>query len=93
MSAIAWVKGGAGREAQCNPRRGSDFYRENLAASIQAALWVDTVRPDRTAVNGVHGQLRRFECVGSPAIGAAAFGLFAFRVSHVEKQLVCLSIS
>jgi hypothetical protein len=51
------------------------------------------MRPDSTPISGIHGQLRRLEGVGSPAIGAAAFGLFAFRVSHVEKQLVCLSIS
>jgi uncharacterized protein YcfJ len=36
--------------------------------------------------------LRRLEGVGGAAVGAAAFGLFSFRVSHGKICLVCRPI-
>jgi hypothetical protein len=82
---------GGGRHG-LSPRSGSDFDRENLAASIQAALGIDTMGTDCATISGIDGELRRLKGVGGPAVGAAAFGLFAFRVSHDEKNTVCPQI-
>ena len=35
----------------------------------------------------IAGELRSFEGVGRAAIGTAAFGLLAFRISHGRKEL------
>src|SRR5664280_3039185 len=90
VSAIVWKAGGRAGKSCWSPSRSSDFDGENLAAAIHAALGVDAMRPDCAAVSGIHGELRRLEGVGRPAVGAAAFGLFSLRVSHDEKCLTAV---
>ena len=80
-------------EAKLSSAGNSDLNRKDLAAAIHSALGVDAMWPDGSAVSGVHGQLRGLEGVGSTTVGAATFGLFAFRVSHDERRWVCCEIA
>ena len=59
----------------------SNLDVEDLATAVDAGLGVHAMRAERTAV-GVFGKLGGAERVGGAAVGAAALGLFAFRVSH-----------
>ena len=60
----------------------SDLYVEHLTATIHAVLWIDAMRAECAAVGRVFSYLRSFESVGCAAVGAAAFGLLAFRIGH-----------
>lgn len=62
----------------------SDLDVQHLAATIEAVLRIDAMRAESAAVGRIFGHLGSFESVGGAAISAAAFGLFAFRISHLS---------
>src|SRR6185503_119717 len=47
------------------------------------------MRTKRAAIRRVLGELGSLEGVGRTAVGAAAFGLFAFRIGHERKRVEC----
>jgi hypothetical protein len=67
-----------------NPTDCLDLDVEDLAAAVDTGLGIHAVRAERATV-GVLGKLRGAERVGGAAIGAAALGLFAFRIGHKKK--------
>jgi len=66
-------------------RRRLDRDVEHLATAIHAGLGIDAVRAEEAAVNRVFGELGSLQGVGGAAVGAAALGLFAFRIGHGRK--------
>ena len=75
--------GGGAREGT----RGLGLDVEYLAAAIEAGLGVYAVATVERAIDGILREFRSDESVGGATIGAAAFGLFAFRISHVSGEL------
>jgi hypothetical protein len=65
----------------------SDLDVEDLTTAIHAVLGVHPVGAEGTAIGGVLGKLGSLKGVGGAAVGAAAFGLLAFRICHGRKEL------
>jgi hypothetical protein len=63
----------------------SDLNIEDLATAIHAILRIHPVGAEETAIGRILGELRGLEGIGSATVGAATFGLFAFRISHGRK--------
>lgn len=61
-----------------------DLDVQHLTTAIKAVFGIHTVGPKGAAVSRVFCYLRSFESVGRAAVSATAFGLLAFRISHVE---------
>jgi hypothetical protein len=55
---------------------------QHLPAAIEAGLGIHAMGPEKGAIGRVFGELRRYESVGGPPIGATAFGLLAFWIGH-----------
>ena len=68
-------------------RRGLGLDVEYLAAAVEAGLWVHAMAAIERAINRILGEFGSDESVGGATIGATAFGLFAFRISHVRGEL------
>jgi len=64
--------------------RGLDLDVEHLATAIEPGLGIYAVAAIERAIDRILGELGCDESVGSATIGAAAFGLFAFRIGHVS---------
>ena len=62
--------------------RCSDFDVEHLATAIHAVFGIHAMRPEGAAIGRILGELWSFESIGRTTVGAAAFGLFAFRIGH-----------
>ena len=75
--------GGGAREGT----RGLGLDVEHLAAAVETGLGVHAVATVERAIDGILGEFRGDESVGGATIRAAAFGLFAFRISHVSGEL------
>ena len=58
---------------------------QHLATAIDAGLGIDPVRTERAAI-GILGEFRGNKCIRGAAIGAAALGLFTFRIGHKEIE-------
>ena len=58
-----------------------DLDVEDLATAIHAGLRIHAMRAESAAV-GVLGELGSDVCIAGAAVGAAALGLFAFRIGH-----------
>ena len=55
---------------------------DHLTTAIHSVVWIYAVRPKRSAIHRILGELRLLEAV-SPATGpAAALGLLAFWIGH-----------
>jgi hypothetical protein len=66
---------------------GSDGDVEHLATAIHAVDRIHAVGAEGAAIDRILGELGRLEGVGSATVGAAAFGLLAFRIGHGERVL------
>jgi undecaprenyl-diphosphatase len=66
---------------------GLNFDVEHLAAAIHAILGIHAMRAESAAIGRILGELGSFESIGSATVGAAAFGLFAFRIGHDDGFL------
>ncbi len=62
--------------------RGLDLDVQHLSTTVEAVFWIHTVGAKSAAVGRIFCYLRSFESVGSATVGAAAFGLLAFRICH-----------
>ena len=65
----------------------SDANVEHLATAIHAVVGIDAMGTEDGAIGWVGRDLRGNESVSRAAVGAAAFGLLAFRLSHGERSL------
>ena len=70
-----------------NSRTVLDLDVQHLTSAINAGLGIDPVRTKCAAV-GVLGEFRSNKCICGAAIGAAALGLFTFRIGHKESRVV-----
>src|SRR4051812_33364241 len=66
-----------------------DLDVQHLATAVHPVLRVYTMRAKRAAIGRILGEFRRLEGVGRAAIGAAAFGLLAFRIGHGGSGFEC----
>ena len=65
---------------------GLNFDVQNLTAAINASLGVDPMWTEGAA-NGVFSELRSDKCICGATVGAAALGLFTFRIGHKEGEV------
>ena len=72
---------------------GSDVDVEHLATAIHPGVWVHAVRTDGRTVGRIEGNFRSLKSVSGAARGAAAFGMFAFRLGHEMGGVEWLSES
>ena len=62
--------------------RGLDLDVDHLATAVGAVRRIHVMRTEGRAIGRIFSDLRSFESVGCAAVGATAFGLLAFRISH-----------
>ena len=62
--------------------RGLNLDVYHLATAICAVGRIHVMRAESGAIGRIFGDLGSFESVGGAAVGATAFGLLAFRISH-----------
>ena len=71
----------SGLMAKKLPERALNLDVQNLAAAVDAGLGIDPVRTEGAAI-GIFGEFRGNKCICGATIGAAALGLFTFRICH-----------
>ena len=63
----------------------SDLDVEDLPAAVGAGLRVHPVGANEASIGRVSREFRSYEGVGSTPVCAAALGLLAFGIGHVER--------
>ena len=61
---------------------------EHLTAPVHPVLWIHAVRAKGAPIRRIFSELWSDKSIGGAAVGAAALGLFAFRIGHGRKFLV-----
>ena len=82
LAVSGWMAGKLSGDLSC-----SDLDAKHLPAAIHAGLGIHAMRAESATI-GVLGELGSDIGVARAAIGAAALGLFAFRIGHKEGLVV-----
>ncbi len=69
----------------------SDLDVQNLTTAVHPVFRVHAVGAESAAICRILGEFRRAEGVGGATVGAAAFGLFAFRIGHGRKWFAVMA--
>ena len=67
--------------------RGLGLDVEHLATAVETGLGVHAMAAVERAINRILGEFGSDESIGGATVGAAAFGLFAFRIGHLSGEL------
>src|SRR5688572_12246802 len=70
-------------------RGGSNLDVQNLTTAIHSILRVHAVRTKRGTIRRIPRELGSLKGIGRAAVGAAAFGLLAFRIGHERGAYLC----